>query len=92
MTHADQLHHRVQVVDPETGLLTPFFFRWLVALYERTGGPDDLIANTEMQLNLNPNDPRLNDLLNKVQQLEIESIYSATQQKQNDKQYALLFS
>jgi hypothetical protein len=43
----DQLHPRIQATEPETGLLTPFFFRWLVQLYERVGGPDDFIVELQ---------------------------------------------
>ena len=46
----DQLHPRIQATEPETGLLTPFFFRWLVQLYERVGGPNDFINDLTNEL------------------------------------------
>ena len=45
--HVDRLHPRIQAVDPQSGLLTPFFFKWLVQVFERIGGPDDAIADVE---------------------------------------------
>ena len=45
--HVDQLHPRLQAVDIKTGELTPFFFRFLAQLWERTGGPDDFINAIE---------------------------------------------
>lgn len=47
MTVINQLHQRIQAVDPNTGQLTPHFFRWLVYVWERTGGPDDAIEELE---------------------------------------------
>lgn len=41
---AGRLHPRIQAVVTDTGVLTPFFFKWLVALWERTGGFDDAIT------------------------------------------------
>jgi hypothetical protein len=43
MMHVDQIHPRVQAVNLETGELTPFFFKFLVKIWERTGGPNDFI-------------------------------------------------
>lgn len=48
MAHLDQLHPRIQAVELDTGLLTRPFFRWLSQLYERVGGPEDFIADTEI--------------------------------------------
>lgn len=47
MIHVDQIHPRIQAVNLETGELTPFFFKYLVQLWERTGGPGDFIADFE---------------------------------------------
>lgn len=46
-TSPGRLHPRIQAVVSDTGILTPFFFKWLVALWERTGGFDDAIATLE---------------------------------------------
>ena len=48
MAHLDQLHPRIQAVEPETGLLTRPFFRWLTQLYEKLGGPSDFIQDLEI--------------------------------------------
>jgi len=42
-----RLHPRIQAVDTESGLLTPFFFKWLIGLWERSGGFDDAVASLE---------------------------------------------
>ena len=47
--HLDQLHPKLQAVEPNTGLLTRPFFRWLVQLYERVGGPEDFIASVDIR-------------------------------------------
>lgn len=47
MTHTDQLHPRVQFTDQE-GLLTPFAFKFLASVYEKLGGPNDLIQELEV--------------------------------------------
>lgn len=47
MTHVDQIHPRIQAVNLETGQLTPFLFKYLVQLWERSGGPNDFIADME---------------------------------------------
>jgi hypothetical protein len=47
--NVDLLHSKTQAVDPETGLLTRPFFRWLTQLYERTGGPYDDIASVDIR-------------------------------------------
>lgn len=47
MTHTDQLHPRVQFTNSE-GLLTPFAFKFLVNVYEKLGGPNDLIQELEV--------------------------------------------
>ena len=47
MTHIDQFHQRIQIVDPNTGQMTPFFFRVLNGMYERLGGSDDVILEIE---------------------------------------------
>jgi len=45
--HVDRLHPRIQAIDPDSGLLTPFFFKWLVAIWERTGGHTDYISTIQ---------------------------------------------
>jgi len=47
--HVDRLHPRIQAVEPTTGVLTPFFFKWLVQVWERTGGFGDFIADATIQ-------------------------------------------
>jgi len=47
MTIVDQLHHRVAIVEPQTGVVTPFFLRFLTQLWLRTGGNDDAIEQLE---------------------------------------------
>lgn len=42
-----RLHPRIQAVDTESGLLTPFFFKWLIGLWERSGGYEDAVASLE---------------------------------------------
>lgn len=92
MSHADQLHHRLQVVNPEDGLMTPFFFRWLVQLYERTGGPTDSIGNIESEiLYIRVTDSQLTDLKNKLDGLHIEFEVSPAWQS-NDSFNLKLFS
>lgn len=43
-----RLHPKIKCINPDTGLLEPFFFKWLVSLWERTGGFDDYIAIGEI--------------------------------------------
>lgn len=47
-TQTGRLHPRIQAVVSETGVLTPFFFKWLVTLWERTGGFDDAISPAQI--------------------------------------------
>jgi hypothetical protein len=46
-TSPGRLHPRIQAIVPDTGIMTPFFFKWLVSLWERTGGYDDVISTIE---------------------------------------------
>ena len=43
-----RLHPRIQAVVTDTGVLTPFFFKWLITLWERTGGFDDAVTATQI--------------------------------------------
>ena len=71
--HVDRLHPRVPIVDPKTGEPTLFFFRWLLSMWERSGGPTDKIEDLEDELGEIPTvDPYLVELEKKVRQLEIE--------------------
>jgi hypothetical protein len=75
MAHLDQLHPRVQAVNPETGLLTRSFFRWLIQLYERTGGANDLIETANFDSsNMFYSESKISELEKELNSLMIESI------------------
>jgi len=72
MTHIDQLHPRVQFTDKD-GYLTVFAFRFLQATWERVGGPDDFIEDTQNGELYEPGttDPKLAELIKQVNELEL---------------------
>lgn len=42
--HVDQIHPRILIVNPD-GTPTRFFFEWCRCMYERVGGPTDMVAD-----------------------------------------------
>jgi len=48
MTHTtDQIHPRVQLINQD-GTPTPFFLKWLVSVWEKTGATGDIIQEIEI--------------------------------------------
>lgn len=71
--HVDRLHPRITAVDIKTGVLTPFLFKWLIALWERTGGPNDFVDEEEAdEYDTNIVDTNLLTLSKRVASLEVE--------------------
>lgn len=71
--HVDRLHPRITAVDLKTGVLTPFLFKWLIALWERTGGPSDFVDEEEAdEYDTNIIDTHVIALTNRIKSLEME--------------------
>jgi hypothetical protein len=91
--HVDQLHPRIQAVDPQTGQITPFFFKWLVAMWERSGGPDDAVAAIELIDDLLEKGSKISELEKRLEDLELQlALLTNTKETDDDKRYALMIS
>lgn len=89
--HVDQLHPRVQFVDTNSGLLTPFAFKWLVQVYKKLGGPQDFVDDNDNSFEYTVNEAMIANLQKNVENLQYDNEnYSDSKLKQIENQLSEL--